>query len=93
MRRGRNRVEIEPIDRAEDWSCDRAGEKKGVGKGKGRISSCLAQVQAAADASSATLGTAVWRALHAFLCCCRPKGLCCSASQLYQQVFILHLFS
>lgn len=35
MRRGRNRVEIEPIDRAEDWSCDRAGEKKGVGKGKG----------------------------------------------------------
>lgn len=89
---GGNRVEIEPTARAEEWSCAGAGEKKGMGKGKGenqlsfrqhtfRQQLMLAQPQQ------------LWRALNAFLFCCCPKGLCCSTSQLYQQVFILHLFS
>lgn len=40
MRKARNRIEIELIDRAEEWSCDGAGVKNGMERGKERISSC-----------------------------------------------------
>lgn len=93
--RGRNRAEIEPIDWAEEWGCDRAGENKGMGKGKGENQLLFREHTFRQQLALAQphWPQQLWRALNAFLFCCCPKGLCCSASQLYQQVFILHLFS
>lgn len=89
VRRGRNRIEIEPIDRAEGWGCDKAGEKE-IGKGKGENQLLFRQQLMLAQPH---WPQQLWRALQAFLFCCCPQGLRCSASQLDQQVFILHLFS
>lgn len=50
-RRGRNRVEIELLDRAEEWSCDGSGEKKGMGMGKEGISSCSHSTRSGSSSS------------------------------------------